>query len=267
MSLETDRNERLNFAVEMARESGELILTYYQKRDLKIEKKRDRSLVTEADKNAELLIRREIEKKFPTDNIIGEEFGEIQKGGVYTWILDPIDGTQSFTCGVPLFGTLIGCSENSNPVLGVANFPALKEIYYGSTGQGAWWMAGADRTPRRARVSEVSELSEALFCTTYIKGFETSNRARLFEQVHSNFGQYRGWSDCYGYVLVATGRAEMALDALMNIWDCAALAPILWEAGGYFGDFKGHSCIDGGEALACNANLKSKIFQIVENSI
>jgi histidinol phosphatase-like enzyme (inositol monophosphatase family) len=254
---------RLEFALELAYEAEKIILNYYQDPKLKVELKRDRSYVTEADKNAELRIRELLAKKFPNDSIIGEEFGNTEGNSDYTWILDPVDGTQSFVCGVPLFGSLIGMTYNEEPVLGVANFPALKEIYYASEGKGSWWKTPNFADPLPACVSKVDDVKEAIFCTTSFDGFERSNTVDLFEKAIKKFGKFRGWGDCYGHVLVATGRAEVMVDPMMNLWDCAALYPIVTEAGGSFFDLKGASGIYGRSAISTNDQLKGEVISLL----
>ena len=120
-----DLSSRLDFALKVAREASELILGYYQSADLAVERKRDSSPVTEADKRAELLIRSRLSEAFPGDAILGEEFPDQPGTTGFRWILDPIDGTKSFIHGVPLFGTLIGVEYHSKCVMGVVRFPAL----------------------------------------------------------------------------------------------------------------------------------------------
>lgn len=251
--------ERRALALELAKKSQELILGYYQSPSLQVELKRDRSVVTAADKNAEILLREEIKKHFPDDAILGEEFGEELGANPgksdFRWILDPVDGTQSFVCGVPLFGTLIGITHASQPVFGLANFPALNEIYWGTLGEGAWWKPSNSEKPLRAKVSEVSDPKEAIFCTNNIGGFEQANCTELFHKFHKASGKSRGWSDCYGHALVASGRIEIMVDPLMNLWDNAALFPITTEAGGHFFDLKGQPRIDTGSGISCNAKL------------
>ena len=253
---------RLQFAVDMARRAGELILGYYQRDDLAVELKGDQSPVTAADRGAEQLIRKAIESEFPGDGVLGEEFGETPSQSGYRWILDPVDGTKSFVHGVPLFGTLIGLEHRAQVVLGVCRFPALGEMMYAARGSGAWWQTG-DGQPRPARVSDVRSVSEALFCITTINGWDTIGRADALERLRKAARLTRGWGDCYGHMLVATGRAEIMVDPQMSAWDAAALLPIVEEAGGHFIDWEGNASIHSGNGVSVNAHLKDDVVKLL----
>src|SRR5262249_11417256 len=130
---------RLDLALRAARQAGDLIVEHYQAAGLTVDRKRDSSPVTIADRNAEQFLRREISTAFPNDAILGEEFGEQPGTSGFRWILDPLDGTKSFIHGVPLFGTLVGVEFEKRCVIGVCHFPALNETAWAATGQGAWW--------------------------------------------------------------------------------------------------------------------------------
>lgn len=261
----TDLQPRLEFALDVARTASELILSYYQSEQLVVETKRDTSPVTEADRGAEQLLRREIHKHFPGDGVLGEEFGEAASSNGFRWILDPVDGTKSFVHGVPLFGTLIGLERRDRVVLGVCRFPALDEVVYATEGRGAWWQTSAG-DPRRARVSTVSKMSEALFCVTTISGWERIGRYEAFERLRSSVQLTRGWGDCYGHALVATGRADVMVDPMMNAWDAAPFLPILQEAGGHFLDWNGRPSIHSGNGLSVNAVLKDSVLNVLRDS-
>jgi len=259
----TDLNQRLEFAIAAAREAGLLILRYYQSSDLVVDAKRDSSPVTEADRGAEQLLRERILQTFPDDGILGEEFGEQAGTSGYRWILDPVDGTKSFIHGVPLFGTLIGVEYGERCVAGVCRFPALDELVYAAQGQGAWWQLGT-APPRPARVSAIETLDEALFCITTIAGWERIGRRDAFDKLCTAAKLTRGWGDCYGHALVATGRADVMVDPMMNPWDAAALVPILQEAGGHFVDWNGKVSIHSGNGVSVNPALKETVLKILE---
>jgi histidinol-phosphatase len=254
---------RLDFALSVAREASELILKYYQSADLAVDRKGDASPVTEADRGAELLIRERLAASFPHDAILGEEFPDKTGTTGFRWILDPIDGTKSFIHGVPLFGTLIGVEYNLRCVIGVCRFPALNEVVYAARGGGAWWQIG-DREPRRARVSTISKFEEATFCTTNVTRWQKINRWKELETLLYSVNLARGWGDCFGHMLVATGRAELMIDPAMNPWDAAALLPIVEEAGGHFVDWNGNSTIYGGNGLSVVPGLKDKVLGILK---
>ena len=257
---QTDLRSRLEFALKVAKEASGVILPYYQNPDLEVERKRDTSPVTEADKKAELLIRDRLATAFPDDAILGEEFPDKVGTTGFRWILDPIDGTKSFIHGVPLFGTLIGVEFEERCVVGVARFPALDEVAYAAQGSGAWWQIGSGQ-PRQVRVSSVTQLSEATFCMTNPSRWLAMGKQHVLEGLMSSVQLARGWGDCYGHILVATGRAEVMIDPAMNAWDAAALVPIIQEAGGHYVDWNGKPTIYSGNGLSVVPGLKDEILR------
>lgn len=257
-----DLQQRLDFALAVAREASTLILSYYQNPELAVEKKLDTSPVTAADRGAEELIRERLAVAFPNDGVLGEEFPEKPGTNGFRWILDPVDGTKSFVHGVPLFGTLIGVEYEKECLVGVCRFPALDEVVYASRGTGAWWQIAND-APKPARVSKVTQLSEATFCQTNILRWEAVNRWSALMTMLRSVGLSRGWGDCFGHVLVATGRAEIMVDPSLNPWDAAALVPILQEAGGEFIDWKGNPTIYGGSGISIVPALKQQVLDIL----
>ena len=251
MNSEPFRN-LLEFAVEVAWRAGRIALAHYQT-GIAAQSKPDASPVTEADRAAELLVRDLIETKFPNDGIVGEEFGEVRSGARRRWIVDPIDGTRTFVRGVPFFGCLLALEEDHEPVVGVMYFPALEETVYGARGEGAWWNG------RRALVSDTVSLDQALVLTTDVESIERQGYQAGFERLRARAGMLRTWGDCYGHALVATGRAEVMLDPIMNVWDAAALKPIIDEAGGVFTSWSGDSTHTGGSAVATNAAMARQV--------
>jgi myo-inositol-1(or 4)-monophosphatase len=158
--------------------------------------------------------------------------------------------------GVPLYAVLIGLEVEGVVRAGAAYFPALDEMLCAADGLGCWWNG------RRARVSQVSRLEEAYVCYTNLRNMSKYGRQAAFERFNQRAFALRGWSDAYGYLLVATGRAEVMLDPVMNIWDCGPFPPILREAGGYFGSWNGEEGHTHGEAMACNAALLPEVLEI-----
>lgn len=253
-----DLTPRFELALSAAREAGRLTLDYFQSDSLAVELKSDDSPVTVADRQAEQLLRQRIAAQFPDDAILGEEFGEQDGTSGYRWILDPIDGTKSFIHGVPLYGTLVGVEHNRHSVIGVVVIPALDQCAYAMTGGGAWFVRGG-AVPRPARVSACAALSEALVCTSEVR-FPTQRRQDAYARIVQAARLNRTWGDCYGYLLVATGQADVMLDPVMNLWDAAALQPILVEAGGTLTDWQGNDTIYAGEAIATNGKLLDQIL-------
>lgn len=254
--------QRLSDAVDWARTAGELVLGYYQSDRLQVDRKADESPVTAADRNAERLLRDRAAKRYPQDGFLGEEHGEVASQNGLRWIVDPIDGTKAFVAGVPLFGTLIGLEADGEMLLGVCRFPALDETVFAANGLAAHWQIG-DARPRTIRVSATSGLHEALCCYTEADLFRQVGRGDVFERVLQDCRAVRGWGDCYGHMLVATGRAEFIADPVMNPWDAAALLPILREAGGSYTAWNGEPTIYGGNGVSVNAALKDDVLAIL----
>lgn len=251
---------RLDFALEVAQECQELILRYYQRADLRVESKNDDTPVTVADRGAEQLIRERLEVSFPDDGILGEEFPEKPGRNEFRWILDPIDGTKSFVHGVPLFGTLFGLEYQQQCVVGVCRFPALNEVVYASQGGGAYWKIG-DHAAEPARVSSIATLEESCFCTTNVSRWEKFGKSDAYEKLCSTVKLTRGWGDCFGHILVATGRAEIMVDPVLSEWDAAALLPILQEAGGHFVDWHGNPTIYNKSGISVNDAMKQTVLE------
>src|SRR5579871_2437535 len=197
--------DRLKFAVDAAREAGQLTLRYFQTADLKVELKGDTSPVTIADRQAEQLLRDRIARAFPNDGILGEELAEQAGTSGYRWILDPIDGTKSFIHGVPLYAVLIGVEHAGQSSIGVIHIPPLDEMVYAAKGEGAWYVhAGTALQP--ARVSQTKSLADSLFLTSSASGYQRRGAWPFFERLVKTAKITRTWGDAYGYLLVATGR-------------------------------------------------------------
>jgi len=244
-------------AVALAREAGDLTLRYFG-RTVEADRKGDGTPVTEADRGAERLLREGIEARFPTHGILGEEFGEVRSDAPVRWILDPIDGTRSFVRGVPLYGVLVGIEVEGEPVVGVAHFPALGESVAAARGEGCLWNG------ERARVSKRSELADALVLTTDPERIRREEGTGPGWRVLARGAAFsRSWGDCYGHVLVATGRAEVMVDPVLSPWDAAPLLPILTEAGGRFTDLDGGTTIHGGSGVSTNGLLHDAVLQIL----
>ena len=249
----------LDFAVTLARHAGEITNRYF-KGSFVAERKADNSFVTAADREAEKHLRASIEEAFPDDAILGEEQGGKPGRSNRRWILDPIDGTYSFVHGVPLYGVLIGLEVAGEAILGVVNLPALNELVCAARGIGCFW----DDAP--ARVSSTASLDEALLLATDFGDCEKYGFGRAAEILQKQVHARRTWGDAYGHVLVATGRADIMLDPIMNVWDCAPLLPIVEEAGGTFTDWQGQRTIDGGNAISTNGILFELVIAAIRSA-
>jgi histidinol phosphatase-like enzyme (inositol monophosphatase family) len=260
-SLSVEIAKRLELAITAGKEAGRLTLRYFQQDNLQVERKSDASPVTIADRSAEQLFRERIAAAFSTDGILGEEFGTSAGSSGFTWILDPIDGTKSFISGVPLYGTMVGIEHEGVALAGLVFIPGLNEGVYASAGQGAWHFRG-DEAPTRCRVSQKKSLADGLFLTSQVDSFAKRGAAAAYEALEKTAYITRTWGDCYGYLLVATGRAELMVDPIMNVWDAAAVQPIIEEAGGQFTDWQGAPTIHSGEAIATNSLIHPEILAI-----
>jgi histidinol-phosphatase len=263
-------DERLETALAATRLAAVETLRRFADPALVVEVKQDRSPVTEADRAAEEILRRELLGRFPEDAFQGEETGATAGTSGYEWVVDPIDGTKSFIRGVPLYATLVGCRHAGAGVLGVIAIPALDEIVYASVGAGAWHVRGT-AAPVAARVSRRDALDGALVCSSDFTSFSrwqggatagTAARTKL----EAAAGVVRTWGDGYGYLLVATGRADVMIDPLMNRWDAAAVETVVREAGGRFTDWSGAERIDAGDGLATNGILHASVLGLLPAS-
>jgi histidinol-phosphatase len=247
----------LDFAIDAAWQAGQLTLAHYQT-GVAVEQKADESPVTIADRGAERLLRRLIEDRFPDHAIVGEEFGETDRDSTYRWIIDPIDGTRSFVRGVPLYGVLVGLEIAGENAVGVVHLPGLGEMLAAARGLGCRWNG------RPAHVSDVSRLDQALAVYTDSALFAKYGKAEPWARLQAGTHTQRGWGDCYGHCLVATGRAEVMLDPILNAWDCAALVPILAEAGGTFTDWNGEPTIYSGHGFSTNGVLFDQVLELIK---
>lgn len=246
----------LDFATELAYDAGRLTLGYFGRspEGLGLTYKDDASPVTRADREAETLIRRRIEARYPEHAVVGEEFGADEKDATHRWLVDPIDGTKAFVRGVPLYGVLLGLELEGRLEVGVAYFPALNELCAAASG------LGCTLNGRPVRVSDKKTLAESTVGFTDIASFAKYDRAAAWERIAAAASDRRGWSDAYGHMLVATGRMEAMFDPVMNAWDCGPFPVLLREAGGYFGDWSGHETVYAGEGMSTTQALLPEVL-------
>lgn len=259
MTDHPDLRSLLDFAVGVAREAGDITQRYF-KGSFAVERKADNSFITAADREAERFLRASINEAFPDDAILGEEEGAKAGKSNRRWILDPIDGTYSFVHKVPLYGVLIGLEIDDEAVLGVVNLPALEEQVYAASGLGCFW------NDKPAQVSLTESLCDALLLATDFGDCERHGFGRAAEMLQKQVQARRTWGDVYGHVLVATGRAEIMLDPIINVWDCAPLLPIVEEAGGTFTDWRGQRTIHGGNAISTNGRLFESVMSTIRKA-
>jgi len=238
---------RLAFAIDAAYKAGRSTLAHYQT-GVRVDTKADETPVTEADRNAERLIRRLVDSTYPGEPMLGEE-----EGGDHTrpdrWIIDPIDGTKSFVAGVPLYSTLLSYEVDFQPVLGVVFFPALNEMLYAEVGGGAFFNGAP------ARVSRKSEVTGGIVCCGGLKSMARYGRSPGFEKISEKALATRTWCDAYGHALVATGRVEGMVDPIVTRWDLSAVQVVVQEAGGRFTNFSnGPVLVQSNELEAVSSN-------------
>lgn len=235
-------------AAEVAQLAANTAMRWYRDR-VDVETKGDGSPVTIADREAERVARAWLSARFPDDGLFGEEFPNEREDAKRRWILDPIDGTKAFVRGVPLWGTLVACCEGDTVLAGAACYPAVQELIAAAPGEGCWWNG------TRAQVSTVDRLDRATVLITDERFPDRAHRRTTWRSLAAAAAVSRTWGDCYGYMLVATGRAEVMVDDIMNPWDSAAVYPIVTEAGGVFTDWRGRNTAFGGDVIATNQAL------------
>ena len=235
----------LSFMTELAVGSGDVIRPFFGEHSTAVEQKADASPVTEADRAAELWLRRQIERRYPEHGILGEEFGTVRGDAEWVWVLDPVDGTKSFVLGVPLFTTLIGLLHRGQPVLGCIHQPILNQLLLGDTKT-----TTLNGRPVRVRADRPMSEASMLTCDPMNPG-RYKNGSR-FDDLANRVGVYRTFGDGYGYLLVASGWADMMVDPIMNPWDLLPLVPVIQGAGGVITDWEG-APIAGASTNSCVA--------------
>lgn len=246
----------LEAVTDVARAAGAVALRHFRT-GVSIDTKTDGSPVTIADRDAEEAARAWIAAHFPGDAVLGEEYGFSGDEGRRRWFIDPIDGTKTFVRGVPLWGTMVAVAEGDEVLAGAIFCPAADELVAAAVGSGCWWNGV------RCRVSAVDSLERATVLTTDDRFQYNPERAPRWHALGGRVAVSRSWGDCYGYVLVATGRAELMVDDRLNPWDVAALIPIVGEAGGVYSDWRGGRSVDGTDGFASNAALAGAFAELL----
>ncbi|MDR8390421.1 inositol monophosphatase family protein [Aliifodinibius sp. S!AR15-10] len=242
-------------AIEIARKGGDHTLQYF-KNAVEVEFKDDASPVTVADREAERLMRDEIQDRFPEHGIVGEEFENVNTDSDIKWILDPIDGTLSFIHGIPFYTTLIGVLHKDEPKIGIVYAPALDEMCEGAEGRGT----RLNGEPCFVRSNE--NLSEASFLSTDVTTPAEYSYEKPFSELLDTTRVHRTWGDAYGHMMVAAGRADLMFDPVLNIWDAAPLLTVVREAGGIFCDTNGKETIESGNGFSCSKALYPSVIKI-----
>lgn len=250
------KSEFLKTALTAVARAEKAIMRIYS-RPIRHTLKADLTPVTIADKQAEKIIIATIKARFPEHAFFGEEMGR-QGNSEYTWVIDPIDGTKNFIRHIPLFGTQLALMKSGRPVLGVSNMPALKELIYAERGRGAFCNG------RRIRVTQTARLADAGITFGGVRQFlQEDSLARLTRPVEA-VHYARGIGDCWCYHLLAQGKIDGMIEARVSIWDVAAAAVIVTEAGGRATDLHGRELsFDSTNIMATNKRLHSAMLALV----
>jgi histidinol-phosphatase len=240
--------------MELADQADRISMRHFR-RDLRIDRKPDRSYVTQADTEIEKMLRDAIQRRYPGHGVLAEEFGDRSANQNTRWIIDPIDATHSYMRGVPVFATLLALERNGTLELGVISAPAMRERWHAIRGGGAW--AGK----RRLHVSEIAQLEDAQVFYASRTAFKAVGREHGFDAVIDVAWRDRGFGDFWGYMLLAEGAGEAMIEPELYSWDLAAPLIIVEEAGGRLTDFTGRRTYAGGNAVASNGRLHDVILQ------
>jgi histidinol-phosphatase len=255
----------LEFSLQVARVGGEIALSHYQ-RDPAVERKDDGTWVTEADRAVEREIRARISKAWPDHNVLGEEEGLKSAAGgragpdAPTWVIDPIDGTNNYIAGIPVWGTLVALRVGGESVVGVCHAPALGETYEGGRG------LGARMNDEPIEVDPLDDLARATVLFASAQGFVDTHLQSFFEEIVGRSWRTRGFGDFWGHMLVARGAAHVMVEPEVSIWDVAALQPIVSEAGGTTTHLDGEEWGDTGSCLTTNGVLHDEVVGLARQT-
>ncbi|MFV0633417.1 histidinol-phosphatase [Demequina sp.] len=251
--------EDLALAMRIADEADRLTLSNFRSDSLTVELKPDDTPVTAVDRETELLIRRLLDEHRPADAFHGEEFAD-KSGGTRQWVVDPIDGTKNYIRGVPVWATLIALLDDGVPVVGVVSAPALGSRWFAARGDGAF--KGASLADALAiSVSDVTQASEASVSYSSLSGWEERGLLDAFLDLSRSVWRTRAYGDFWSYMLVAEGVVDVACEPELELYDMAALVPIVEEAGGTFTSLAGEPGPFGGDALATNTALHAALLE------
>ncbi len=248
-------NIHLEVALEAAKAARNVIMPFYRS-NLNIEVKSDRTPVTEADREAEMCIRNILLQRFPAHGMYGEEYGSINPDAEYLWLVDPIDGTKSFIQAYGFFSTQIALLHQGELILGVSCAPAMNELAWAASGEGAWLNGD------RLQVSNTSELGDATISSGNIQSLAGSSAWAAYGRIISETGRSRGYGDFYHYHRLAAGQIDVVLESDVNILDIAALTVIVREAGGLVTELDGSGIgVDCRSILAANPALHAILLK------
>lgn len=246
-----DWTELTRFAIALAQHSATAILPYFRRNTAVAVK--DGPVwdpVTEGDRAGERAIRKMIEERYPEHGILGEEYGAKESRSPFTWVLDPVDGTRSFVCGMPTWATLIGLSFEGRPVVGLMNQPVVGDMFYGNP-EGSWhdYRGTATRIAARKNVG----LSHASIGTTAPELYRSEENQRRFQTLKAKAQLTRYGGDAYFFCLMAAGHIDIAMDCGLQAYDIAPLLPIVTGAGGFAAEWTGGDLNRGGNVISAGS--------------
>ncbi|MFD6875725.1 MULTISPECIES: histidinol-phosphatase [unclassified Streptomyces] len=259
-------DDDLRLALELADAADVATMRRFRALDLAVETKPDMTPVSEADTATEEIVRAGILAARPTDAILGEEYG-LKGEGPRRWVVDPIDGTKNYVRGVPVWATLISLmAEDADgvfrPVVGVVSAPALGRRWWAAQGSGAF-TGGALGETAPLGVSKVATLGDASFAYSSLSGWEEQGRLPGFLDLTRACWRTRGYGDFWPYMMVAEGSLDLCAEPELSLWDMAALAVVVQEAGGRFTDLGGADGVHGGNAAASNGLLHEEMLELL----
>jgi myo-inositol-1(or 4)-monophosphatase len=255
-------NELADFARRLATLAGKVVLPLFRTSAV-IHNKMDRGFdpVTEADRSAERAMRELIEKTYPDHGITGEELDDKPPNSEFNWVLDPIDGTRSFICGMPTWTTLIALTFRGKAVLGLVSQPFVQEIFIGGI-YGSWSENIAGR--RRLAVRSAPNIAEAILTTVAPEIYQSEKQRRVLEALRSRTRMTRFGGDAYFFAMLAAGFVDIAMDAGLETYDIAALVPIIEGAGGTITTWEGCEATGGGDIIAAaSPALHEAVLEII----
>lgn len=254
-------DDDLRLALVIADQVDAQTMARFKALDLHVESKPDHTPVTDADRSAEEIIRGQLSRSRGRDAVLGEEFGATGHGS-RRWIVDPIDGTKNFVRGVPVWATLIALAEGDEIVVGVVSAPALGRRWWAAQGTGAWTGRSLS-SATRLQVSGVRDIADASMSYSSLSGWEERGRLPHFLDLSRQAWRTRAYGDFWSYMLVAEGAVDIAVEPELELYDMAALVPIVTEAGGRFTSLAGVDGPFGGNAAVTNGHLHDHVLATV----
>jgi histidinol-phosphatase len=251
----------LGLALELADIADAVTMDRFRAVDLVVSSKPDLTPVSDADEAVERAIRAHLETNRPEDAFFGEEYGSTGIGP-RKWVVDPIDGTKNFVRGLPVWATLIALLIDDDPVLGVVSAPAIGQRWWAGRGEGAF-ARSFSQDSRPIRVSGVADLTDASLSYASLAGWEQHGRLQSLVDLTQRVWRSRAYGDFWSYMLVAEGSVDIAAEPELSLWDMAALAPIVTEAGGRFTGLNGADGVQQGNAAASNGLLHAELLAAV----